>query len=56
MARRTIAPEIKAAVLLALQNPEVNKVELAKQYGLSLPTIYNYLNASKAVATETVQA
>lgn len=59
MARRSISQEVKNAVLEALKNPEVNKVELAKLYGLSLPTIYNYAKRAKAtevVTTETVEA
>jgi transposase-like protein len=49
MARRTIDPAVKAAVLEALQDQEVNKVELAKQHGLSLPTLYNWLKKAKVV-------
>jgi len=49
MARRTIDPAVKAAVLEALTNPDVNKVELAKANGLSLPTLYNWLKAAKVV-------
>jgi transposase-like protein len=49
MARRSIDPAVKTAVLEALKNPEVNKVELAKQYGLSLPTLYNWLKAARPV-------
>ena len=49
MARRTIDPAVKAAVLLALQNPEANKVEIARVNGLSLPTLYNWIKAAKAV-------
>jgi len=51
MARRTIDVNVKNAVLEALKNPDVNKVELAKQYGLSLPTLYNWKNALKVVET-----
>ena len=49
MARRTIPETTKAAVLEALKNPDVNKVELAKLHGLSLPTIYNYAKKAKVV-------
>ena len=43
MARRTIEADVKAAVLQTLQiNPDVNVAELAKQYGLSVPTVYNW--------------
>jgi len=54
MARRSIPEATKTAVLEALKNTEVNKVELAKQHGLSLPTLYNWLKAAKVV-TQTVE-
>jgi transposase-like protein len=58
MARKKIDPEVKRAVLEALQNPDVNKVELAKQYSLSLPTLYNWRKVANVTVApvETAQA
>lgn len=54
--RRTIDPAVKAAVLAALVNTDVNIPELAKQYNLSVPTIYNYRKTLLATAAEPIQA
>ena len=45
MARRTIDPAVKTAVLIAALENGANLPALAKQYGVSLPTIYNWKNA-----------
>jgi len=55
MARRTITAETRTAVLEAanLQGPKHYEA-IAKQYGVSVPTIYNWLRELKApVTTET---
>lgn len=50
MARKTIAVETKNQVLeAARQQGPKHYVEIAKQFGVSVPTIYNWLNASKEV-------
>jgi transposase len=49
MARRTISNEVKAAVLAAAQVEGAKLPEVAKQFGVSLPTVYNYLKAAKVV-------
>lgn len=51
MARRTIDPAVKTAVVAAALAQGANLVEIAKQYGVSLPTVYNWKNA----ATQTVE-
>jgi transposase-like protein len=51
MARRTLAPELKAAVLAAAQVEGANLPEIAKANGISLPSIYNWLKAAKVVET-----
>jgi transposase-like protein len=45
MARRTIDPAVKTAVLVAALGNGAKLPEIAKQYGVSLPTIYNWRNA-----------
>jgi transposase len=54
MARRTITAETRTAVLEAanLQGPKHYEA-IAKQYGVSVPTIYNWLRELKPVTTET---
>ena len=49
MARRTIAVEVKAAVLVAAQVEGAKLPEIAKANGISLPTVYNWLKAAKVV-------
>jgi transposase len=49
MARRALAPELKAAVLAAAQVEGARLPEIAKANGISLPTIYNWLKAVKVV-------
>lgn len=58
MARRSIPVETRNAVLAAAQLPDANLPEIAKQFGVSLPTVYNYLKAARVVETipESVQA
>ncbi len=54
MARRTITAETKTAVLEAanLQGPKHYEA-IAKQFGVSVPTIYNWLRALTPATTET---
>ena len=54
MARRTITAETRTAVLEAanLQGPKHYEA-IAKQFGVSVPTIYNWLRELKAPTTET---
>ena len=54
MSRRTIDPTVKTAVLVAALEKGAKLPEIAKQYGVSLPTIYNWLNAVKAEKLEAV--
>jgi transposase-like protein len=49
MARRALAPELKAAVLAAAQVEGAKLPEIALANGISLPTIYNWLKAAKVV-------
>jgi transposase-like protein len=49
MARRTIDPAVKAAVLVAAQVEGAKLPEIARANGISLPTIYNWLKAAKVV-------
>jgi len=55
MARRTISTEVKNQVLEAArtQGPS-HYAEIAKQFGVSVPTIYNWLNATKTEATPEI--
>jgi len=49
MARRTIAADVKAAVLEAMKVDGAKLPEIAKANGLSLPTLYNWKKAAKVV-------
>lgn len=52
MARRTITAETKTAVLAAANEQGPKHYEaIAKQYGVSVPTIYNWLRALNTPAT-----
>jgi transposase-like protein len=53
MARRTIAADVKAAVVAAALVEGADLPAIATQYGVSLPTVYNWKNA--ATRTETVE-
>lgn len=48
MARRHIEATVKTAILVAALENGANLPAIAKQYGVSLPTVYNYLKAVKA--------
>lgn len=52
MARRTISAEVKNQVLEAArqQGPSHYK-EIATQFGVSVPTIYNWLNEARVETT-----
>ena len=54
MARRSISAETRTAVLEAanLQGPKHYEA-IAKQFGVSVPTIYNWLRELKPVTVET---
>ncbi len=54
MARRSISTETRTAVLEAanLQGPKHYEA-IAKQFGVSVPTIYNWLRELKPVTAET---
>lgn len=56
MARRTIAAETKNQVLEAArtQGPSAYKA-IAAQFGVSVPTIYNWLNETRTETTETAE-
>jgi len=50
MARRAISAETKATVLAAANEQGPKHYDtIAKQFGVSVPTIYNWLNALKPV-------
>jgi transposase-like protein len=55
MARRTIDPVLKAAVLAAAQDENAHLPSIAKANGISLPTIYNWLKATKVVEPVTTE-
>lgn len=55
MARRTLDPAIRTAVVAAALAEGAKLPEIAKQYGVSLPTVYNWKNAALA-ATEVATA
>lgn len=54
MSRRSIPAEIKTAVLVAALENGAKLPEIAKQYGVSLPTVYNWKNAALAEKAEAV--
>lgn len=54
MARRTIDPAVKTAVLVAALENGANLPAIAAQYGVSLPTVYNWKNAALAEKAEAV--
>jgi transposase len=56
MARRTIAADVKAAVVAAATAEGANLPAIATQFGVSLPTVYNWKNAATRPAVETVIA
>ena len=56
MSRRTIDPTVKTAVLVAALETGAKLPEIAKQYGVSLPTIYNWKNAVLAERAAAVTA
>lgn len=58
MARRMIDPAVKAAIVVEAQVEGAKLPSIAAKYQVSLPSIYNWLNASKVVAavSETVEA
>ena len=45
MARRTIDPAVKTAALVEALENGAKLPEIAKKYGVSLPTLYNWKNA-----------
>lgn len=49
MARRSIPVETRNAILAAAQVEGVRLPDVAKQFGVSLPTVYNYLKSAKVV-------
>ncbi|MGH7974781.1 MAG: helix-turn-helix domain-containing protein [bacterium] len=51
MARRTIAAEVKAAVVAAALLEGADLPAIATQYGVSLPTVYNWKNAATRTTT-----
>ena len=54
MARRLITNETKTAVLAAANEQGPKHYEaIAKQFGVSVPTIYNWLRELKPVVAET---
>ena len=55
MARRSIPQETKNAVLEGLRNG-VKVSELAAQYNLSVPTVYNYRKSLLVTTTEETNA
>jgi transposase-like protein len=59
MARRTINPETKAAVVAASLVEGASLPAIATQFGVSLPTVYNWKNAAlktTEAVVESVQA
>ena len=59
MARRTIAADVKAAVVAASLVEGANLPAIAIQFGVSLPTVYNWKNAAlktTEAVVESVQA
>jgi hypothetical protein len=50
MARRTLSNEVKQGILDGLKNG-VSPVTLAGQFGVSIPTIYNYRKSQLVTAT-----
>lgn len=52
MARRTIDPAVRTAVVAAALAEGAKLPVIAQQYGVSLPTVYNWKNAALAL-TET---
>ena len=57
MARRSLSNDVKQGILDGLKNG-VRPVELAQQFGVSIPTVYNYrktLVVETAVPVEDVK-
>lgn len=56
MARRTIAADVKVAVIAAaLEQGPKHFEAIAKQFGVSVPTIYNWKNAAAKAAVPVVE-
>ena len=52
MARRTLAQSVKDGILNGLRSG-VRPAELATQFGVSIPTVYNYRKTLNAATTTT---
>jgi len=52
MARRTIDPAVRTAVVAAALAEGAKLAVIAKEYGVSLPTVYNWKNAALAAQAE----
>ena len=53
MARRTLSQEVQDGILNGLRN-NVSPATLAGQFGVSIPTVYNYRKQLNVAATTTV--
>ena len=56
MARRTIDPAVKTAILAAALAEGAKLAVIAKQYGVSLPSVYNWRNAARAAEKAAAEA
>lgn len=56
MARRHIEATVKTAALVEVLENGANLPEIAKKYGVSLPTLYNWKNAVLAEKEAAVAA
>jgi transposase len=52
MARRTIAAEVRTQIVEAV-NSGAKPAEVAAKFGVSVPTVYNYLKAANTVLVDT---
>lgn len=56
MARRSISLEVRNQIVEAMAQEGSKAKEVAVRFGVSLPTIYNYVKAAQVVPSETVEA
>ena len=55
MSRRSIPKETKEAVVKAMKVVGARSVEVAEQFGVSLPTVYNWVKQTKTLVTSEVK-
>ena len=56
MSRRTIPVEVKAQVVEAMRVEGAKSSEVALRFGISVPTVYNYVKQAQVATVEVVEA